>query len=64
MSYFSLNQKVGFTNSILLFLLSFSLISFASQPPDTLWTKTFGGSNIDVAYSVQQTADGGFIIAG
>jgi hypothetical protein len=31
---------------------------------DTLWTRTFGGSDRDRAQSVQQTADGGYIIAG
>ncbi len=31
---------------------------------DTLWTKTIGGSNADDAYSVQQTSDDGYIIAG
>ncbi|MFH1012054.1 MAG: hypothetical protein V1784_12580, partial [bacterium] len=37
----------------------------AAQPsPDTLWTRTYGGSAHDRAYSVQQTADGGYIVAG
>ncbi|MCK4306803.1 T9SS type A sorting domain-containing protein [candidate division WOR-3 bacterium] len=31
---------------------------------DTLWTKTYGGTNYNWGYSVQQCADGGFIIAG
>src|SRR5207247_781050 len=31
---------------------------------DSLWTKTYGGVNGDVAWSVQQTTDGGFIITG
>ncbi len=31
---------------------------------DTLWTKTFGDTGGDCGYSVQQTLDGGFIIAG
>ena len=31
---------------------------------DTLWTRTFGGPSFDGGYSVRQTADGGYIIAG
>jgi len=59
-----------------LFALHFSLLSlfFAlilfvnsdlfAQIPDTIWTKTYGGSNIDVGYYVETTSDGGFIITG
>jgi uncharacterized delta-60 repeat protein len=28
------------------------------------WQKTYGGSSYDTAYSIQQTADGGYIVAG
>ncbi len=31
---------------------------------DSLWTKTFGGVSIDRGNSIQQTADGGYIIIG
>jgi hypothetical protein len=31
---------------------------------DTLWTRTFGGAGNDYALSVQQTLDGGYILAG
>jgi hypothetical protein len=31
---------------------------------DTLWTKTFGGASLDYGQSVQQTTDGGYIVAG
>jgi len=31
---------------------------------DTLWSKVYGGSNDDIGVSVQQTADGGYIITG
>jgi len=31
---------------------------------DTLWTRSYGDTNYDVGYSVQQTSDGGYIVAG
>ena len=31
---------------------------------DTLWTRTYGGTNYDWGKSVQQTPDGGYIVAG
>jgi hypothetical protein len=41
---------------------------FAAQvralPPDVLWTQTFGGNSFETCSSVQQTADGGFILGG
>jgi hypothetical protein len=31
---------------------------------DTVWTKTYGGIDVECGYSVQHTSDGGYIIAG
>ena len=49
-------------------ILLVSLISVscgnATTPPATAWTKTFGGSGFDSGESVQQTSNGGYIIAG
>ncbi len=41
-----------------------ALTQLYAQTPDTLWTKTYGGNNYDSGESVQQTFDGGYIIAG
>lgn len=35
-----------------------------SDNGDTIWEKSYGGSNFDVAKSISSTFDGGFIIAG
>jgi len=38
--------------------------SESDQAPNIEWQKALGGSNDDEAYSVQQTSDGGYIVAG
>ena len=47
----------------LLFLL-FNVVFAQEVIVDTIWTNTFGGSNDDKGFSVQQTTDGGYIITG
>ncbi|MBK7867747.1 MAG: T9SS type A sorting domain-containing protein [Ignavibacteriales bacterium] len=40
------------------------LSSSSIHAQDSMWTKTFGGTNIDVAYAVEELNDEGYIIAG
>jgi Secretion system C-terminal sorting domain len=52
---------------ILLFLLTFLLIctnSFAQNDIGLNWQKTYGGSGEDLMWSIKQTTDGGYIVAG
>ena len=46
----------------IILLVSITIAAYAQ--PDTLWTQTLGGSSHDRGYSIQQTTDGGYIIAG
>jgi len=41
-----------------------TMVAASEPPPETEWEKTFGGIYDDYAYSVQQTTDGGYIMAG
>lgn len=55
-------MKNKFILSCLFFVVFANILS--AQPTTIQWQKTFGGSESDVANSIQQTSDGGFIIAG
>ena len=50
--------------SLIFIFIVLSKLSFAQSPPDTLWTKTYGGNSNDRAVLIDQTSDGGFIILG
>ncbi|MCD4665389.1 MAG: T9SS type A sorting domain-containing protein [Bacteroidales bacterium] len=45
------------------FLLS-TILVLAQNPPDTLWTRTFGGIENESTYSIQLTSDNGYIFTG
>jgi hypothetical protein len=49
---------------VIVLTIGLPFLATAQPNPDTLWTRTYGGIYNDQAYSVQQTTDGGYIIAG
>ncbi len=53
----------GFTNSLGYGGYDMYVVK-TNKSGDTTWTKTFGGSNWDFAYSIAVTNDGGYAIAG
>jgi len=53
----------GYTRSFGIGGLDVYLLKLNSSG-DTLWTRTYGGTEEDAGFSVQQTSDGGYIIAG
>ncbi|MES2590634.1 MAG: T9SS type A sorting domain-containing protein [Bacteroidota bacterium] len=53
----------GYTNSFGLGGYDMYVIKI-NKLGDTVWTKNYGGTDWDFAYSVKQTTDGGYIIAG
>ncbi|MEJ2107754.1 MAG: hypothetical protein P8X48_10600 [Acidiferrobacteraceae bacterium] len=48
----------------LLFSALGTIVPFGSVQAATLWSQTYGGSNNDRAYSLVETSDGGYAIAG
>ena len=50
--------------AINIFIIFFLPKMSFGQAPNIQWQKSFGGTLIDRAYSIQPTTDGGFIIAG
>jgi hypothetical protein len=50
------------TKYTLIISLLFTIVCFSQ--PEIEWQKSLGGTGMDNSYSIQQTADGGYIIAG
>ena len=55
-----MTEKALFAIGCVLLLASTAV----ADPGDTLWTRTYGGGGWDQGWSVQQTSDSGYIIAG
>ena len=53
-----------FLTLITLLSLLLTIQFLPAQAPDTLWTRTYGGSGNDAGNAIQRTSDGGYIIVG
>ncbi len=59
-----MKEKRNIKNSVLYVILTLVFLHspLFGQAPDTVWMKTYGGTNYDRCFSVQQTTDGGYIL--
>lgn len=57
-------KKACLISLAIVLLVSFISVSCGHTAPATARTKTVGGSGDERAYSVQQTSNGGYVIAG
>ena len=60
---FEVSKAKLLSGCLVIFVLVLAM-GVATSEPVVKWQKTFGGIDDDAAYSVQQTRDGGYIIAG
>jgi hypothetical protein len=54
-------------NRIIALVVGMVLLVFSflfAQSPDTLWTRTYGGSNVEYGFSVCETTDSGYVFVG
>jgi ABC-type cobalt transport system substrate-binding protein len=58
-----LNLKLILILVSILVVVTIILINVKMEK-NVCWEKTYGGSDFDSAYSIQQTKDGGYIVAG
>ena len=65
-----LNRKATTRVMLALLLVSTLALTFclmqtkSLEPPEIKWSKTYGGSQLDIAHAVVQTSDGGYALAG
>jgi len=57
-------MKVRYQRLLWAIMLILGVSLSSGQAPDTLWTKTYGDWHEDGGFSIDQTTDGGYVVAG